>query len=86
MQGLRATSLGGHIAVQDAVVAQFGSGIREIRAFGRTRQSRNRFEYHGDAASEATVDDVDDALRVAEGALDKAKTILERGLLGPWRG
>jgi hypothetical protein len=30
VQGLRATSRGGHVAVQDAVVAQFGSGVREF--------------------------------------------------------
>ncbi len=85
VQGLRATSRGGHVAVQDAVVAQFGSGISELRAFSRIRRSRNRFEYPGDAASEATEDDVADALQIAEGALDKTITIFDRGLLGPWR-
>jgi hypothetical protein len=46
-QGLRAISRGGHIAVQDAVIAQFGSGIRALRSFSRLRRARNSFEYPG---------------------------------------
>jgi len=84
-QGLRATSRGGHIAVQEAVIAQFGDGARVFRAFGRLRRNRNRFEYPGDAASEPTAEDVDDALQVASEAADKSTTILDRGVLGPWR-
>src|SRR5262245_4733256 len=34
-QGLRATSRGGHLAVQDAVIAQFGVTVRAFRSFGR---------------------------------------------------
>jgi hypothetical protein len=37
-QGLRATSRGGHIAIQEAVAAQFGSTVRPLRSFGRIRQ------------------------------------------------
>lgn len=85
VQGLRATSRGGHIAVQDAVVAQFGNGVREFGSFSRIRRNRNRFEYPGDSASEPTEDDLDDALRVTSEAADKTATILERGVLGPWR-
>ena len=44
-QGLRPTSHGGHIAVQDAVIAQFGSTIRALRSFSRLRRARNTFEY-----------------------------------------
>jgi len=84
VQGLRATSRGGHVAVQDAMVAQFGEGVRAFRAFGRLRRNRNRFEYPGDGASEPTADDLDDALQVAEEAVEKARTILEREVLGPW--
>jgi hypothetical protein len=36
VQGLRATSRGGHVAVQEAVIAQFGSTVRVFRAFGRS--------------------------------------------------
>ena len=84
-QGLRATSRGGHVAVQDAVIAQFGDGARVFRAFGRLRRSRNRFEYPGDTASEPTVDDVNDALQVSAEAAEKSTTILDRGVLIPWR-
>lgn len=86
VQGLRATSRGGHIAVQDTVVAQFGDTVRCFRAFSRLRRNRNRFEYPGDAASEPTIDDVDDALQVAREAVDRAGTILREGVLGQWEG
>ncbi len=45
VQGLRATSRGGHIAIQDAVRAQFGGegGVPAFRAFPRLRWTRNNF-------------------------------------------
>ena len=42
VQGLRATSRGGHIAIQEAAVAQFGSTVRVFRSFG-IRRARNGF-------------------------------------------
>ncbi|MGQ0824683.1 MAG: HEPN domain-containing protein [Actinomycetota bacterium] len=84
VQGLRATSRGGHIAVQDTVIAQFGDTVRCFRAFSRLRRNRNRFEYPGDAASEAAEDDVEDALKVAREAVDRVSTILREGVLSPW--
>src|ERR1700733_12915173 len=50
-QGIRSTSRGGHVAVQDAVIAQFGTSIRALRSFSRLRRARNSF--------------VKDAIRVA---------------------
>lgn len=44
-QGLRPTSRGGHVAVQEAVNAQFGTTVRVLRSFGRIRRARNSFEY-----------------------------------------
>ncbi|HOA03641.1 MAG TPA: hypothetical protein PKI27_15130, partial [Dermatophilaceae bacterium] len=41
VQGLRATSRGGHIAIQDAVQAQFGGPGSPFRSFGRIRRNRN---------------------------------------------
>jgi len=38
-QGLRATSRGGHVAVQDAVNAQFGEAVTAFRAFARVRRN-----------------------------------------------
>jgi hypothetical protein len=35
VQGLRATSRGGHIALQEATRAQFGSTFKAFRSFGR---------------------------------------------------
>ena len=40
-QGLRPTTAGGHKAVDDAVRAQFGAGLR---AFGGLRRRRNELE------------------------------------------
>jgi hypothetical protein len=70
--------------VQEAVVAQFGSGVRVYRSFSRLRRGRNRFEYPADVASEATVEDVTDALAVAGQAVESAETILSREVLTPW--
>ena len=44
-QGLRATSRGGHLAVQEVVTAQFGATVRVFRSFGRIRRARKSFEY-----------------------------------------
>lgn len=85
VQGLRATTRGGHIAVQHAVIAQFGNGISEFRSFSRIRRNRNRFEYPGDSASEPTEDDLNDALQIASEVAGKVATIFERGVLGSWR-
>lgn len=47
VQGLRATSRGGHVAVRDAVVAQFASlpGGDALLSFDRLRRRRNDIEY-----------------------------------------
>jgi hypothetical protein len=46
-QGLRSTTRGGHIAVRDAVLAQFGRlpGGDVFRSFDRLRRRRNDLEY-----------------------------------------
>lgn len=84
-QGLRATSRGGHIAIQDAVNAQFASAVRPFRSFSRIRRSRNSFEYPDTDTAGPSPDDVHDALAAATGARDAAVTILEQGILSPWR-
>ena len=43
-QGLRATSRGGHIAVQDAITAQFGATVRTFKSFSRIRRADLRIE------------------------------------------
>ena len=81
---LRATSRGGHIAVQDAVIAQFGSSIRALRSFSRLRRARNSFEYPSTETPGPSEDDVKDAIRVAREVNDAADKILESGILSPW--
>jgi hypothetical protein len=83
-QGLRPTSRGGHIAVQDAVTAQFGTSIRALRSFSRLRRARNSFEYPSTETPGPSGDDVEDAIRVASELNDAASKILESGVLPPW--
>ena len=83
-QGLRATSRGGHIAVQDAANAQFGSSIRALRSFSRIRRARNSFEYPSTETPGPSGDDVMDAIRVAREVNDAAAKVLESEILSPW--
>jgi len=84
-QGLRATSRGGHLAVQEAVIAQFGTAVRFFRSFGRIRRARNSFEYPSSDSPGPTSDDVNDAIAVATQVRDAATTILDQDVLTPWR-
>jgi len=84
VQGLRATSRGGHVAVQDAATAQFGRTVNAFKAFGRIRRARNTFEYPDTDSGGPTYDDVVDALDVARRALEAATTILDQNLLTHW--
>ncbi len=69
VQGLRSTSRGGHIAIQDAVLAQVGGVGSSFRAFSRIRCSRNSFEYPDSDVAGPDGEDVEDAIRVAHDAL-----------------
>jgi hypothetical protein len=84
VQGLRATSRGGHVAVQDAVIAQFGPSVRVLRSFSRIRRARNSFEYPDTATAGPSTDDAADAIAAATQARDAAITILDQNLLSPW--
>jgi len=84
VQGLRATSRGGHIAIQETVAAQFGSSVQAFKSYGRIRRARNNLEYPDSNSQGPTVDDVQDALTVATKARDAAVTILDQNLLGAW--
>jgi hypothetical protein len=83
-QGIRPTSRGGHIAVQDAVIAQFGTSIRALRSFSRLRRARNSFEYPSTDTPGHSGDDVKDAIRVAREVNVAAGKILESAVLSPW--
>ena len=82
-QGLRATSRGGHVAVQDTGFAQFGSSVKVLRSFSRIRRGRNRFEYPDADSSVPTSEDVLDAIHVATETRDAAVKILAQGILTP---
>jgi hypothetical protein len=83
-QGLRPTSRGGHIAVQEAVIAQFGTTVRVLRSFGRIRRARNSFEYPSSETPGPSPDDVQDAMEVASQLRNAATTILDQDVLSVW--
>ena len=83
-QGLRATSRGGHIAIQEAVLAQFGSTIGVFRSFSRIRRARNSFEYPSAVTPGPSSDDVNDAISAATKARDAVVTILQQDFLTTW--
>jgi hypothetical protein len=85
VQGLRATSRGGHSAIQEAAQAQFGSTVRAFRSFGRIRRARNSFEYPRTDAPGPSRDDARDAITTATQAREAAVTILERDVLTAWQ-
>ena len=84
VQGLRATSRGGHIAIQEAITAQFGSTVRAFRAFGRIRRNRNNFEYPSSITAGPSADDVTDAITSATQAREACLTIMGQDVLSPW--
>ncbi|MGD9991555.1 hypothetical protein [Pseudonocardia sp.] len=64
--GLRATSRGGHLAVQRAVVAMYARA-EALRPFDRVRRRRNEVEYLGGEVHPDDVDaDLPAAIRVVE--------------------
>jgi uncharacterized protein (UPF0332 family) len=83
-QGLRATSRGGHIAVQDAIAAQFANTVRAFKSFSRIRRARNNFEYPDTDTGGPSLDDVHDAIATAATAKNSAATILDQNVLTPW--
>jgi hypothetical protein len=83
-QGLRATSRGGHLAVQEAVIAQFSTTGRAVRSFGRIRRARNNFEYPRSDTPGPIDDDVGDTVAVATEVHKAATTILDQEVLTPW--
>jgi len=85
VQGLRATSRGGHVAVQRAVAAQFGTTVQAFRSFSRIRRTRNNLEYPDTDTPDPTGDDVADAITTGQNARNAAATILDQDVLTPWR-
>jgi hypothetical protein len=76
VQGLRATTSGGHLAVMHAVQAQFGASMGAIlRPVDRIRATRHEAEYPGQSTyidEESVLDDLPKAEAVVEAV---AKTL-----------
>jgi hypothetical protein len=70
---MRATTSGGHYAVERAVRAQFGPGFR---AFGDVRRRRNELEYPRLPADTASEDEATQAIEVARQLITAAKVLL----------
>ncbi len=74
-QGMRATTNGGHYAVERAVRAQFGAGFRP---FADLRRRRNELEYPRLPADTATAEEAQHAAEVAERLISAADALLDR--------
>ncbi|MGH3188871.1 MAG: hypothetical protein ACRDPY_34475 [Streptosporangiaceae bacterium] len=72
-QGLRATTSGGHYAVEQAVRAQFGDGFRP---FGVLRRRRNELEYPHQPTDTATFEEAGQATGTAQRLITAASTLL----------
>ncbi len=72
-QGLRATTGGGHYAVEQSVRAQFGDGFRP---FGSLRRRRNELEYPHLPADTATSEEAEQAAGTAHGLIAAAGRLL----------
>ena len=72
-QGLRATTSGGHYAVEQAVRAQFGDGFRP---FGALRRRRNELEYPHLPADTATSEEAEQAAGTAQSLIIEAGKLL----------
>lgn len=84
-QGLRPTSTGGHIAVVDAINAQF-PGVEGLKSLDRLRRRRNQAEYPDPRDYDpVTQDEVDDAIAAASACVNAAETLLDVPQLGLFR-
>jgi hypothetical protein len=70
---MRATTSGGHYAVERAVRAQFGPGFRP---FGDMRRRRNELQYPRLPAGTASEDEATQAIDVARQLITAANVLL----------
>lgn len=81
-QGLRPTTAGGHLAVVDAIRAQF-PGVPGLTSLDRLRRRRNRAEYPDPSSYDPiTPDEADDAIKVAGDCVTSAEQLLALDELG----
>ena len=83
VQGLRATTRGGHIAVMDSVKAQFNDrgGLEVFGRLHALRRRRNRTEYPDLDSPGIEPDDARHALDTAQAVIDAADRLLDSGRL-----
>lgn len=81
-QGLRGTTAGGHLAVVDAVRAQF-PGVPGLSSLDRLRRRRNQAEYPDPASYDPiTIEESEDAVRVATECIASVERLLALDELG----
>lgn len=81
-QGLRPTTAGGHIAVVDAIRAQF-PGVPGLTSLDRLRRRRNQAEYPSPTNYDPiTVDEAKEAIDVATGCVSSTDQLLQLAELG----
>lgn len=85
-QGLRSTRDGGHIAVADAVRAQFNGphGSSAFMKIHGLRQSRAGSQYPRESTPPITQDDANYCRETAQEIIAAVETILSSGKLGPF--
>ena len=74
-QGLRATTSGGHYAVERAVRAQFGDGFRP---FGVLRRRRNELEYPHMPSETASAEEASEAAETVQQLISAATQLLSQ--------
>jgi hypothetical protein len=81
-QGLRPTTAGGHIAVAEAINAQF-PGIAGLKSIDRLRRRRNQAEYPDPQNYDPiSGDEVDDAIEAARACVSAAERLVGAPQLG----
>ena len=81
-QGLRPTSAGGHIAVVEAINAQF-PGVAGLKSIDRLRRRRNQAEYPDPQSYDpVTLDEVQDAIEAARACVVAAEKLTAAPQLG----
>lgn len=76
-QGLRATSSGGHVAVQDAIEAQLGGARSVVSQFGRMRRRRRDAEYPNEDSAPIDSVEVTEDLPHAAAIVEAARKLLD---------
>jgi hypothetical protein len=74
-QGMRATTSGGHYAVERAVRAQFGDGFRP---FADLRRRRNELEYPRLPADTATTEEAGEAVDITRRLISAVGVLLDQ--------